>query len=116
MTLSPNADYAHTIVMVSFGDPSDPSGQRAKPMCLEHGPDCPTLAPNGRSAGEVVTPNADYADTQIRLYRVTLPVCNLCLQGIGQQCHVPGCAFWMSHPPDLCDWMVERMELLPDAF
>lgn len=46
----------------------------------------------------------------VRLYRVTLPICNLCVRGIGEECHVPGCAFWMSRPPHLDETLIERME------
>lgn len=30
-------------------------------------------------------------------FRVT--VCSLCLAGMGAECHVPGCAFWMADVP-----------------
>jgi hypothetical protein len=47
------------------------------------------------------------------LYRVTMLVCALCIQGLGDECHEPGCAFWLSHPPDIAHYTIERMESLP---
>lgn len=35
------------------------------------------------------------------LARVTLNVCQICLLGGEGECHVPGCAFWMSAAPDV---------------
>ena len=35
------------------------------------------------------------------LNRVTLILCDLCLNGAGGECHVPGCAFWLNRAPDL---------------
>lgn len=39
--------------------------------------------------------------TEPTLHRVVLTLCNLCLDGKGGECHVPGCALWMSTAPDL---------------
>lgn len=36
-------DGQHTMVLVAFGDPDDPTGQRVLPpkwSCVEHGPTC----------------------------------------------------------------------------
>lgn len=30
---------------------------------------------------------------------VRLAICDLCLDGMGGECHVPGCAFWMAEAP-----------------
>jgi hypothetical protein len=39
--------------------------------------------------------------TEPTMLRVT--VCELCVQGAGGICHVPGCAFWMRlAPPEGC--------------
>lgn len=32
---------------------------------------------------------------------VTLDLCNACLDGVGGECHTPGCALWMSQAPDI---------------
>lgn len=36
-----------------------------------------------------------------QLERVTLTICSACLDGVGGECHVPGCALWMSTAPDI---------------
>lgn len=36
-----------------------------------------------------------------RLNRVEMVVCDGCLDGVGGECHVPGCALWMSVAPDV---------------
>lgn len=33
------------------------------------------------------------------LEQVACLFCNLCLDGVGGECHTPGCIFWMSHGP-----------------
>jgi hypothetical protein len=30
---------------------------------------------------------------------VAVMICNLCLDGVGGECHVPGCLFWMNDAP-----------------
>lgn len=35
------------------------------------------------------------------LNTVTLRMCNLCLDGVGGECHVPGCALYLNRAPDL---------------
>jgi hypothetical protein len=35
------------------------------------------------------------------LVRVTLTLCEQCLNGDGGQCHTPGCALWLKAAPDL---------------
>lgn len=42
---------------------------------------------------------AGETDPQVQL--VTLPICSLCLDGAGGECHVPGCALWMKRAPDV---------------
>lgn len=32
---------------------------------------------------------------------VTLNLCRLCTDGVGGECHVPGCALYMSQAPDI---------------
>lgn len=39
--------------------------------------------------------------TYTPLYRVTLTLCELCLDGKGGECHTPGCALWMNRSPDV---------------
>lgn len=34
------------------------------------------------------------------LHRLDAEVCEACLNGEGQECHTPGCVFWMCDPPD----------------
>lgn len=38
-------------------------------------------------------------DDEPQLHRLSLQVCDLCLDGEGGECHVPGCAFWMHAAP-----------------
>lgn len=38
---------------------------------------------------------------EIPVRRVTLWLCDLCLDGAGGQCHTPGCALWINRAPDL---------------
>ena len=33
------------------------------------------------------------------LSRINAYVCGLCLTGVGSDCHVPGCVFWMHDVP-----------------
>jgi len=35
------------------------------------------------------------------LNHVNLILCDLCLDGVGGECHVPGCAMWLNSAPDL---------------
>ena len=37
----------------------------------------------------------------IELHRVLLVICDLCLNGKGGECHVPGCSFYLNRAPDL---------------
>jgi len=34
------------------------------------------------------------------LHRVVLTLCSACIDGMGDQCHTPGCAFIRNRPPD----------------
>lgn len=36
-----------------------------------------------------------------RLNYVEIVLCDACLDGVGGECHVPGCALWMSTAPDV---------------
>lgn len=45
------------------------------------------------------------------LYRVALWLCSLCIDGVGGECHVPGCAFWLNRAPDLP--LTDHLEFLP---
>jgi hypothetical protein len=38
---------------------------------------------------------------EIRLRRVTVHLCEPCLNGEGGECHTPGCALWMNRAPDV---------------
>jgi hypothetical protein len=38
--------------------------------------------------------------TTSKLRRVTLDICESCMEGAGGECHVPGCAFWMRKAPE----------------
>lgn len=43
----------------------------------------------------------DTPTEQIAVIQVKVQVCVLCLNGAaGGECHVPGCAFWMSAAPN----------------
>ena len=35
-----------------------------------------------------------------KLRRVTLDICEPCIEGAGGECHTPGCAFWMRMAPE----------------
>lgn len=35
------------------------------------------------------------------LRKVTLTLCEPCIQGAGGECHTPGCALWMNRAPDI---------------
>lgn len=48
-----------------------------------------------------MTPKGTPDDNETTLVRVTLVLCTLCLSGAGGECHVPGCALWMSSAPDI---------------
>lgn len=37
--------------------------------------------------------------TEPEVQEVSLYICDLCLDGVGGECHVPGCAFWMVDAP-----------------
>jgi hypothetical protein len=37
----------------------------------------------------------------VRVLRVAVSLCELCLDGVGGECHVPGCALWMKAAPDV---------------
>lgn len=54
-------------------------------------------------------------DDEPRLFTLNMIVCELCLAGMGGECHTPGCAFWLKSAPDLplcCEYNcgVSRME------
>jgi hypothetical protein len=63
----------------------------------------------------------DQAYPEPQLHRVTLTICDLCLDGAGGECHVPGCAMWISAAPDIpirdkCDTEVaELLDRLDDV-
>jgi hypothetical protein len=40
-------------------------------------------------------------DPEIPVRLVQLHLCDLCLDGAGGQCHVPGCALWIKSAPDI---------------
>lgn len=31
----------------------------------------------------------------------TIPICDQCIDGVGGECHSPGCLFWASKAPDV---------------
>ena len=40
---------------------------------------------------------------------VSLPICALCIEGMGQECHTVGCYFWMKDvPSDLEPYTIDR--------
>lgn len=41
-------------------------------------------------------------DIRVRWYAVYL--CDLCVNGAGGECHVPGCALWIRRAPELALW------------
>jgi len=49
-------------------------------------------------------------EPQVR--RVLVDLCDLCLSGVGGECHVPGCALWLSAGPDIGPI---RAEIVPDV-
>lgn len=36
-----------------------------------------------------------------QVHCVALWLCDLCLDGVGGECHVPGCALYLNRAPDL---------------
>lgn len=40
-------------------------------------------------------------DPEIPVRFVQLWLCDLCLDGDGEQCHTPGCSLWLNRPPDM---------------
>lgn len=34
------------------------------------------------------------------LHHVEVSVCQMCLDGVGGECHTPGCVFWMNDAPN----------------
>lgn len=82
MTVS---ERTHTFVMVSFGDPNDPSGQRLlppKPMCLEHGPAC--SAPPGRFYGSwPELERIEVGDRAAFAYDETSPLMHRMIRAVG---------------------------------
>ena len=49
----------------------------------------------------------------IKVFTVTLDICELCLSGAGGHCHVPGCAFWMKRAPDGPIWAIKGAAVPP---
>lgn len=35
-----------------------------------------------------------------KVFRVAVSICELCLAGVGGECHVPGCAMFLQDAPD----------------
>lgn len=52
---------------------------------------------NGNEAAPAVRVTHD-PEIPVRLVRLQL--CDLCIDGQGEQCHTPGCALWLNRPPD----------------
>ena len=72
---------------------------------------CAGPYPCGRGAGangadlpcncEFFAENRPLSDAATKVRTVVLTVCALCEAGKGEECHTPGCDFWMSTVPDL---------------
>ena len=41
-----------------------------------------------------------WSRTTSKLRRVTLDICEPCIEGAGGECRTPGCAFWMRSAPE----------------
>jgi len=41
------------------------------------------------------------AESEPTLHIVSMQMCSACLDGVGDECHTPGCAFWLNRCPDL---------------
>ena len=39
------------------------------------------------------------SEPEIPLHPIEVDVCDLCLTGVGGECHVPGCALWLDDAP-----------------
>jgi hypothetical protein len=50
-----------------------------------------------RSEEQQVSEEKD--DKGEELHEVTFSLCNYCLDGEGDECHSPGCMFWLATPP-----------------
>lgn len=40
-------------------------------------------------------------DGFVPLHTVTLTLCELCINGVGGECHSPGCDLWIHRAPDI---------------
>jgi len=38
-------------------------------------------------------------EKEVAVHVVKIALCELCLQGEGEECHTPGCALWMKNSP-----------------
>lgn len=48
---------------------------------------------------------------ELKVRRVTVYICELCIAGAGGECHTPGCVLWLNRGPDLA----LHPELVEDA-
>lgn len=60
----------------------------------EFWPPCPACGGSGRTP---LLPSSQDADPVI--HNITIDLCDICLMGIGGECHSPGCIFWMCAGP-----------------
>lgn len=53
------------------------------------------------SSGFVMSsvPGSPSPEGEIKLHKIDAAICELCLNGAGGECHVPGCAFWIMDAP-----------------
>lgn len=54
------------------------------------------------------------------LRRISLWLCDLCLDGEGGECHVPGCSLYLNRAPDLnirahCEELTDHVAIPLDA-
>ena len=43
----------------------------------------------------------EWENDKIKLEQVACNICNFCLDGVGGECHTPGCLFWMQDAPQI---------------
>lgn len=44
---------------------------------------------------------SEVGETDVKMFKVELALCGLCMNGDGGECHSPGCALWINRGPDV---------------
>ena len=45
----------------------------------------------------------------MKVKTIEINICQACLDGVGEECHTPGCAFFLKPPPEngLCEYLYQ---------